>query len=120
MKDKLDKMFNLQNKLNERIGIKISKLSSSEKIKWIIKYSIALFQENSELIDTVPWKWWKKKNVFKKNEARMELIDIFHFLISIALMLGLDSKKFFSIYVKKNKINHFRQDSLNKKNKKIK
>ena len=109
--DKLDKIFEMQEKLNRRIGINLDNLGDDEKIKWILNYSRALQQEVSELIDSVPWKWWAKYQKFDKQNARVEVVDIMHFLVSIAQVLGMSADDIFDAYCKKNAINHERQDS---------
>ena len=109
--DKLDKIFEMQEKLNRRIGINLDNLGDDEKIKWILNYSRALQQEVSELIDSVPWKWWAKYQKFDKQNARVEVVDIMHFLVSIAQVLSMSADDIFDAYCKKNAINHERQDS---------
>ena len=109
--DKLDKIFEMQEKLNRRIGINLDNLGDDEKIKWILNYSRALQQEVSELIDSVPWKWWAKYQKFDKQNARVEVVDIMHLLVSIAQVLGMSADDIFDAYCKKNAINHERQDS---------
>lgn len=109
--DKLDKIFEMQDKLNHRIGINLDNLSEDEKIKWILNYSRALQQEVSELIDSVPWKWWAKYQKFDKQNAKVEVVDIMHFLVSTAQVLGMSADDIFDAYCKKNAINHERQDS---------
>ena len=109
--DKLDKIFEMKEKLNRRIGINLDNLGDDEKIKWILNYSRALQQEVSELIDSVPWKWWAKYQKFDKQNARVEVVDIMHFLVSIAQVLSMSADDIFDAYCKKNAINHERQDS---------
>lgn len=109
--DKLDKIFEMQEKLNRRIGINLDHFNDEDKIKWILNYSRALQQEVSELIDSVPWKWWAKYQKFDKQNARVEVVDIVHFLVSIAQVLGMSADDIFDAYCKKNAINHERQDS---------
>ena len=109
--DKLDKIFEMQEKLNRRIGINLDDLGDDERIKWILNYSRALQQEVSELIDSVPWKWWAKYQKFDRQNARVEVVDIMHFLVSIAQALGMSADDIFDAYCKKNAINHERQDS---------
>lgn len=109
--DKLDKIFEMQEKLNRRIGINLDDLGDDEKIKWILNYSRALQQEVSELIDSVPWKWWAKYQKFDKQNAKVEVVDIMHFLVSIAQILDMSADDIFDAYCKKNAINHERQDS---------
>ena len=109
--DKLDKIFEMQDKLDRRIGINLDNLGDDEKIKWILNYSRALQQEVSELIDSVPWKWWAKYQKFDRQNAMVEVVDIVHFLVSIAQVLGMSADDIFDAYCKKNAINHERQDS---------
>ncbi|MGY8694383.1 MAG: dUTPase, partial [Verrucomicrobiia bacterium] len=59
----------------------------------------------------VPWKWWAKYQEFDKQNARVEVIDLFHFLVSLAQTLGMTAEDVFDAYVAKNKVNHQRQDS---------
>ena len=109
--DKLDEIFALQEGLNERIGVNTQNMSDEEKAKWVLNYTRALQQETAELIDSVPWKWWAKYQEFDEQNARVEVVDLFHFLISIAQVLGMTAEDVHAAYTKKNKVNHQRQDS---------
>ncbi len=109
--DNLNEMFDLQKNLNKRIGVDTDNMTDEERIKWILNYSRALGQELAELIDSVPWKWWAKYQKFDIQNARIEIIDMFHFLISLAQTAGLTADDVFEIYSKKNKVNHQRQDT---------
>ena len=109
--DKLEEIFRLQEVLNQRIGVNLRDLSEEEKTKWILNYSRAMSQEMSELIDSVPWKWWAKYQKFDEQNVRVEIIDLFHFLISLAQTVGMTSDDVFQAYLKKNEINHKRQES---------
>ena len=44
-------------------------------------------------------------------DARVEVVDLFHFLISMAQVLGMSADDVFAAYVKKNAVNFQRQDS---------
>ena len=57
-----------------------------------------------------PRKWWAKYQKFDQQNARVEVIDLFHFLISMAQVLGMTADDVFQAYVKKNAVNHERQD----------
>ena len=43
--------------------------------------------------------------------ARVEVVDLFHFLISLAQTLGMSADDVFTAYQKKNEVNFQRQDS---------
>ncbi len=109
--DKMSEMFALQKQLNKRIGVDTDNMNDEDKIKWVLNYTRALSQESAELIDSVPWKWWAKYQEFDKKNAKVEIVDMFHFLISLAQTVGLTSDDVYELYTKKNKINHERQDS---------
>lgn len=108
--DHLKEIFRMQEDLNQRIGVNTSTLTEEEKVKWLLNYSRAMTQELAELVDSVPWKWWAKYQKFDQQNARVEVIDLFHFLISMAQVLGMTPDDVFQAYVKKNAVNHERQD----------
>ncbi len=109
--DKLEEVFRLQSVLNERIGVKLSNLDEAEKTKWLLNYTRAMQQEMAELIDSVPWKWWAKYQKFDEQNVRVEIIDLFHFLVSMAQTMGMTADDVFQAYLKKNEINHKRQET---------
>lgn len=109
--DKLEQIFDMQEALNSRIGVRLRDLSEEERTKWVLNYTRAMQQEMAELVDSVPWKWWARYQEFDLQNARVEVIDLFHFLISLAQTLGMSADDVFAAYVKKNAVNHLRQDS---------
>jgi dimeric dUTPase (all-alpha-NTP-PPase superfamily) len=109
--DKFEEIFRMQDALNRRIGVSLPPQSDEEKAKWILNYTRAMQQEIAELIDSVPWKWWAKYQKFDEQNARVEVVDLFHFLISLAQTLGMSAEDVFQAYVKKNQVNLQRQDS---------
>ena len=109
--DKLDEIFNQQDALNKRIGVNTDGMSDEEKAKWVLNYTRAMQQEIAELIDSVPWKWWAKYQEFDEQNAKVEVVDLFHFLISLAQVLGMTPEDVYESYTKKNKVNHSRQYS---------
>lgn len=110
-KDRLEKIWELQEALNHRLGIRTGSLSDQEKQQWILNYCRAMTQELAELTDSVPWKWWAKYQNFDEQNARVEVIDLFHFLISIAQVLNMGPEDLYQAYLKKNEVNNKRQDS---------
>jgi dimeric dUTPase (all-alpha-NTP-PPase superfamily) len=110
-KDKFEELFRMQEALNARIGVHTSGMNEEEQTKWLLNYSRAMSQEMAELIDSVPWKWWAKYQKFDTQNAKVEVVDLFHFLISMAQVLGMSADDVFNAYVKKNEVNFKRQDS---------
>lgn len=101
----------MQKALNERIGVFTDTMDEAEKTKWILNYTRAMTQEMAELTDSVPWKWWAKYQKFDEQNARVEVVDLLHFLISLAQVLGMSADDLFNAYLKKNEVNFKRQDS---------
>ena len=109
--DQLRELFRMQQALNQRIGVDTSGMNDEDKTKWILNYCRAMTQEIAELTDSVPWKWWAKYQKFDEQNARVEVVDLFHFLISMAQTLGMSADDVFNAYVKKNEVNFKRQES---------
>lgn len=69
------------------------------------------------------WKAWKSNNLEKRNtkisdlsdedqlEIKFEFIDIVHFVLNMALALGLDAKEIYKLYYLKNAENFKRQEN---------
>ncbi len=101
----------MQQALNERIGVHTHGMDEAEKTRWVLNYCRAMSQEIAELTDSVPWKWWARYQKFDQQNARVEVVDLFHFLISLAQVLGMSADDVFAAYVKKNEVNFQRQES---------
>ncbi|MHB0939311.1 MAG: dUTPase [Armatimonadota bacterium] len=111
MPDRLDTLFEMQDSLNRRIGVDVHNMTDEDRVKWVLNYCRAMSQEIAELTDSVPWKWWAKYQQFDKQNCCVEVVDMLHFLISMAEVLGMSADDVFNAYVKKNEVNFQRQDS---------
>ena len=109
--DQFHELFRMQKALNERIGVQMEGMSVEDKTKWLLNYCRAMSQEIAELTDSVPWKWWAKYQKFDEQNAKVEVVDLFHFLVSLAQTLGMSADDVYQAYLKKNAVNHQRQDS---------
>jgi len=109
--DQLRELFRMQKALNERIGVRTDGMSEEDKTKWLLNYCRAMSQEIAELTDSVPWKWWAKYQKFDEQNARVEVVDLFPFLISLAQVLGISADDVFNAYLKKNEVNFWRQQT---------
>ena len=110
-KDMLAEIFRMQAELNQRIGVNTLHMPEERKPEWVLNYCRAMTQEVAELTDSVPWKWWAKYQKFDKQNARVEVADLFHFLVSLAQVLDMSANDIFEAYRKKNEVNFQRQDS---------
>jgi dimeric dUTPase (all-alpha-NTP-PPase superfamily) len=109
--DKLEDIFCMQDALNRRIGVALPPPGQEERAKWVLNYTRAMQQELAELVDSVPWKWWAKYQKYDEQNARVEVVDLFHFLVSLAQTLGMSADDVYQAYLKKNQVNHERQAS---------
>ena len=102
----------MQHELNVRIlGPQADQLMKEHVTEWLLRYSRALQQEVSELVDCVPWKWWAHYQKEDIEHAKIELIDIIHFVISLAQTLGMSADDVFNTYIQKNAVNFHRQET---------
>ncbi len=107
--DKLEEIFRLQETLNLRIGVDTVHMSDEQRQQWVLNYCRAMSQEIAELTDSVPWKWWAKYQKFDKQNARVEVVDLLHFLISLAQVLEMSPDDVYDAYTKKHTVNLARQ-----------
>ncbi len=118
----LDEMFRLQGELNKRIGYDTQLLRENfDPVKagqWLNDYIIAAANELEELRNCTFWKHWCKEakdgrrfELHDLQNARVEVIDLFFFLISMAQCVGLSAEEVAELYKQKLKVNHDRQNS---------
>ena len=82
---------------------------------WLRRFVSAIRAEVDELDESIPWKWWRKEKTDIQN-VRIELVDIFHFLLSAAACAGMSGEDFIKLYYQKRKLNFDRQEVGFKKN----
>ncbi len=114
-------MFERQAELNKRIGYNTKSLRDNfdpvSAGKWLNDYILAAGSELEELRDCTFWKHWcveaQRGERFKLHDlqnARVEVIDLLFFWISMAQCVGLNADDVYQLYLKKLKVNHARQD----------
>lgn len=73
----LIEMLQLQERINSRIDP-----------EWLSKnhnWARAAFVESAELMEHVGWKWWKQQTI-NREQAHLELVDIWHFMLADVLV----------------------------------
>jgi dimeric dUTPase (all-alpha-NTP-PPase superfamily) len=83
--------------------------ANSDVCVWLGKFLKAHDDEARELAEELPWKWWSKDNI-DLQAIRVEIVDMLHFWISLALTSGMDAQDVARIYQQKHAINEKRQD----------
>jgi dimeric dUTPase (all-alpha-NTP-PPase superfamily) len=139
MADKLDEIFLKQSELNDAIFVKqgirgpdgqvltmaaIRQALDREELgpnglpnQWLRNYLTALKAEAVEVEQDLLWKWWSKDRIDIQN-IRVEIVDLMHFLTSMALVAGMSPEDFHRLYTKKHEVNQKRQeDGYSKANK---
>lgn len=104
--DKLESLFSLQKGLSEMMNLDRYPKDVEGKISALCA---AIIHEAVELQRTTNWKWWKKPTPFNVEEAKEELIDIWHFVVQASLELNLTPDDILEEYKRKNEINRNRQ-----------
>lgn len=113
MKRDLSDVFEAQKKLNEAVesGLyTVIKTDESERQKWMLRFENALRMESAELVDSIPWKWWKKQEPDWEN-VKVELVDMLHFWVSMCTVAGLEADDVIELYFRKNELNHKRNNN---------
>lgn len=64
-----------------------------------LDWNLAIVQESSELIDSFPWKWWKH-GIPDFENARIEVVDIWHFVLSKMIEEGVEATDVFDEQLK--------------------
>ncbi|MFH0938313.1 MAG: dUTPase [Planctomycetota bacterium] len=77
--------------------------------QWLRNYLRALQAESTELEQELLWKWWSKDQIDMQN-IRVEIVDLMHFLTSLALAAGLTADEFHRLYTAKHRVNQQRQE----------
>ena len=111
--DLLSEMFKMQSKLDTRI---ISERGIKKDVsEWVAGITIAMESEIDEIRREVNWKWWKNPKEIDVDALQGEVIDMWHFLLSLSRVVGLTPEDIHRIYMEKNAENHARQDGTSGK-----
>lgn len=109
--DTLNSILLLQQMFQMRLG----SIFDTQFIMNHALYAEAELQEMlRELEGFKAWKiydWTDEEREEHLANAKEEWIDVLHFLLNIAIALGMSSDEIFELYVKKNLVNHQRQDN---------
>ena len=116
----LEELFRHQAELNKRIGFDPEALRKHLDPKkageWLNNYIMAASNELEELRNCTYWKHWcaeaqagRRYELHDLQNARVEVIDLLFFWISMAMCVGLDAHDVVELYKQKLAVNHQRQ-----------
>jgi hypothetical protein len=117
----LTELFEMQAELNKRIGYDTAKLRENfdpqQAGQWLNDYIAAASSELEELRDCTFWKHWcqeakegRRFELHNLQNARVEVVDLLFFLISMAQCVGLSAEELTDLYRQKLEVNHQRQE----------
>ncbi len=117
----LKELFELQAELNRRLGFDAEGLRQHfdplTAGRWLNDYIAAASNELEELRDCTFWKHWcseakagRRFELHDLQNARVEVIDLLFFWISLAQCVGLNAEDVHNLYRQKLVVNHQRQD----------
>ncbi len=117
----LRELFRKQAELNKRTGFDADALRANLDPQiagiWLNNYIAAMSNELEELRNCTFWKHWcseakagKRFYLHDIQNARVEVIDLLFFWISLAQCVGLDADDVVRLYNQKLAVNHARQD----------
>ena len=117
--NQLQKVLDTQTELQNRLGNNIKKMTEQQKTVYVKNNVFFVTEELHEMTRELPYvKEWKDysqlsgEDIARRKElAQEEFIDVFTFLMNIALTLELTADEIYDIYFQKNKVNHERQDN---------
>ena len=104
--DKLEKLIEMQRNLASVLASSRYPSKTEERISLLCT---SITHEAIELQRLTNWKWWKKPTEFDSEEAKEELIDIWHFVLQATIELDMTADDVVKYYSKKNKINKKRK-----------
>lgn len=111
--DKLTEMYDMQTKLDQRIITERGITKTTDE--WVVGLTIAMESEIDEIRREVNWRWWKNSKPIDQATLQEEIVDVWHFLLSLSRVVGMSPDDIHRIYMEKNAENHARQDGTSMK-----
>jgi hypothetical protein len=85
------------------------KMEGEERRQYVTAMTLALIDELSEMLREVAWKPWAKDDYIHEDAYLGELIDAWHFMMNLALVVDPSGQRFVDAYFAKAKVNEERQ-----------
>lgn len=117
--DKLKRMFDRQFYLETKVySNDLPDMTQKERLEYIRWNVLAVEDEVHEALGETGWKPWTTSDHINRDAYCNEIIDTWHFLMNLALVVGMTEEEFFTRYMAKTDLNAKRQnegyDGLNK------
>lgn len=116
--DMLEHMMDMQKELQERMGYDFELMTIEDRTAYIKEFTLHATDELHEMLRELPFlKPWKKYNLAEIDipdammKAREEYVDVIHIVMNLGIALQMTPFDVYMGYLKKNEINHKRQDN---------
>lgn len=107
--DVLQEMMRRQGDFAQRFGI-TPNMSEAQRERWTKEFVVCILDECSEVLGQINWKHWKKeRQQVDQHEVRFEVIDLLHFVLSLAIVWGMTADDVAAYYLAKSDENVKRQ-----------
>ncbi|MGH2650490.1 MAG: dUTP diphosphatase [Actinomycetota bacterium] len=115
MSDRLTPVFLRQLELQEgSFGVHPDHLRGEARREYIRVNILAAVAELMEVLEVFDWKPWAPPHgtfgETKHRRALEELVDVWHFVLNLLLVLGVEPEEFVTEYFRKADVNERRQD----------
>lgn len=105
----LNEMMERQALFAKRFGI-TANMTEAQREKWTKEFIVCILDECSEVLGQINWKHWKKtRQPVDMHEVRFEVIDLLHFVLSLAVVWGMTADDVAAYYIAKSDENRARQ-----------
>lgn len=106
----IEKMFERQARLQvDSFKITPWRLNGEARRHYVAAMALGMQDEISEALKEIAWKPWAKDDYVNEKEFVGELVDAFHFLMNLALVVDPTGDAFVEAYFKKAEVNAIRQ-----------
>lgn len=115
LQDTMSLMIGAQVELDRRIGVDhIQEAKTGKTVERLSGLVRACRHECTELEDSTQWKWWRPKTAqeFDKQNIRVEIIDLVHFSLSMALAIGCDFNELQKYALKEAALNKIQSNTI--------
>jgi len=110
MTNKLEKIFGRQKELQKLLR------TDTQTQPYLNHMVLSTHIELSEMLQQTKWNWRKPLN---EENAKKEFIDVFTFVVNIAIALKIDPEELYQRYIAKNDKNIMRANEMLRKNKTV-
>jgi len=116
--DGLDMIYRMQHELNCIVGK--DTINDPKRLDWLFGYAYQVGDEANELQKCCLTKWWVQEfkdggklfdTVLDKDNAKIEAIDILHFIMSVFQLLDMTPDDIKKVYKAKHQKNIERQEN---------